>query len=109
MTSERTRPAAPFWLARTETTRALTFPPRSDTSSTRAVAVAVPLYARVEVTAEVVELAPRCAREPLPVARTRPQTARPSSRANAVACAVAGLGFGARAVAAPATASASTS
>src|SRR5438128_2008066 len=76
--------------AATSTFRALTRPPSNETRVTVAVAVALPLYARVDVTAEVYELAPRCAREPVPVARTRPQISLPSSRANAVACAVAG-------------------
>jgi hypothetical protein len=59
----------------------------------------------VEVTADVVELVPRCVRAPVPVLRTRPHTFLPSSRANAVACAVAGRALCGCAIAVAATAS----
>src|SRR4051812_26404054 len=75
----------------TSTFAALTRPPSNETCVTVAAAVALPLYARVEVIADVVELAPRCDRDPVSVALTSPQIEpRPSSRAKAVACALAG-------------------
>src|SRR3954453_19099836 len=99
MTRLATRPPAPLSVACTSALRALTSPPSRDTCVTLAAARARPLYARVEVMADVVELAPRCVRESVPVDLTRPQTVFPSSRAKAVACALAGRDCGARATA----------
>ena len=109
MTRPLTVPLGAASVAVTSTFRAFIRPPSSETCVTVAVAVALPLYARVEVIADVVEVAPRCDRESVPLARTNPQIVVPSSRANAVACAVAGCERGVRATAVATTASASTS